>query len=51
MQLVATSTIAPSNIAIGSPSKLGIPLAIHTNDVIDNTSIQNVCKVMIDKKN
>jgi hypothetical protein len=48
---VATSTRAPSNIEIGSPSKLGIPLAIHTNDVIDNIFIQNVCKVIIDKSN
>jgi hypothetical protein len=48
---VATSIISQPNIAIGSPSKLGIPLAIHTNDVIDNTFIQNVRKVTIDKNN
>jgi hypothetical protein len=48
---VATSSTTPSNIAIGFPPKLGISLAIHINDVIDNTFIQNVRKVIIDKKN
>jgi len=51
LQLVATSSTTPSNIAIGFPSKLGISLAIHTNDVINNTFIKNVCEVIIDKNN